>query len=306
MMCLARFGAIVPVLVCASLVLTSCGGKDVPIARGAHPGLPPLLTASQADLVKYVDDYYSAIRSFSATARLTASVGSVYAGKIHEYQETTAYIDFRKPSYIRIVGLLPVIGTTAFQMVSDGNSFKVSIPPRSHFLIGNNDAPPASQNKLENIRPDMFISAMLVKPIDPAKELTIKVDDITPTYAYYQFAVVKKIAENNIEPDRRITFDRVNLLIVEQRDYDPDGTIVSLAQYSEWQVFSGIRFPSHIKISRPKEELGLELIITKMEMNIPIPDSKFVLEKPEGYQLQVIGSGGHASSGSSKAPKGAR
>jgi outer membrane lipoprotein-sorting protein len=306
MMCLARFGAIVPALVCASLLLTSCGGKDVPVARGTHPGLPPLLTASKADLVKSVDDFYAAINSFSATARLTASVGSVYTGKIHDYTEVTAYIDFRKPSNIRILGLIPVISTTAFTMVSDGSAFKVSIPPKNRFLVGANDAPPASQNKLENIRPEMFISAMLVKPIDAAKEMTLKVDDITEKYAFYQLAVVKKISENDIEPDRRVTFDRVNLLIVEQRQFDPDGSIVSLAQYSDWQVFSGIRFPSHIKISRPKEELGLELTITKMDMNIPIADSKFVLEKPEGFELQVIGSGGHASSGSQKAPKGNR
>lgn len=303
-MCLARFGAIVPVLVAAPLLMVSCGGRDRPIARGTHPGLPPLLTATKDELVKSIVDFYEPIRSFSITeAKLIASVGSVYTGKIHDYTDITAYIDFRKPSNIRIVGLLPVIGTTAFQMVSDGNTFRVSIPPKSRFIEGVNSAPGASPNKLENIRPEMFLSAMLVKPLDPTKEMTIKVDDVTEQYAYYQLAVVKRVGENDIQAERRITFDRVNLLIVEQRQYDPDGSLVSLARYSDWQVYGGIRFPSHISISRPKEEIGIEIIITKMEMNVPIPDSKFVLEKPEGFELQVIGSGSSRPAENPKVPR---
>jgi hypothetical protein len=251
--------------------------------------MPVLLEATKPELIKSVDDYYNAIQSFSVVTRLIASTGSVYKGQIKDYTETQAQIDFRKPQDIRVGALLPLVGSTAFLMVSDGKRFKLSIPPNSQFFEGDNDAPGVSKNKFENIRPDMFLSAILVKRIDPEKDLTIKLDDITDEYAYYQLAVLRKVSESEVVPIRRITFDRVTLYMIGEREYAPDGTIVSDSHYGDWQTYGDVRFPSHIDISRPKEELALELNITKLDMNIPIPDTKFVLTKPDGYELKLIG-----------------
>jgi len=303
-MCLARSRAVLPVIVLAPLLFTSCLSRNREIKRGTHPGKPVLLDATKPQLEKIVADVYDAIQSFSLTARLVASTGSVYKGEIKDYSETQAYIDIRKPSDIRVVGLLPFVGTTAFQMVSDGKTFKVSIPPRSQFFEGENDAPAASANKFENIRPEMFLSAMLVKPVDEAKDLTFKLDDITEEYAYYQLELVRKTPDGGVEPTRRITFDRVNLYMIEEREYAPDGSIVSLSHYGDWRTYSGVRFPAHIDISRPKEEIALELNITKMDMNVPVPDTKFVLAKPEGYELKILGK--PAAGAPSEPPKGSK
>jgi outer membrane lipoprotein-sorting protein len=304
MMCVARSRAVLIVLITAPLLLTSCLGTKREITRGKQPGTTVLLNADKQQLVKIVSDFYEAIQSFSVTGRLVASKGSVYKGEIKDFPEAQAYIDFRKPSDIRIVGLLPFVGTTAFQMVSDGKTFKASVPPNSRYFEGDNDAEPASENKFENIRPQMFLSAMLVKPVDPAHEMTIKVDDITERYAYYQLEVVRKMPDGDIRAERRITFDRVNLYIIEEREYAPDGSIVILSQYGDWQTYNGVRFPSHIDISRPKEEIALELNITKMEMNVPIPDAKFVLTKPDGYELKIIGK--PQAAGQTDPPKGSK
>jgi outer membrane lipoprotein-sorting protein len=303
MTCLARSRAVLPIAMIAPLLLTSCLSHTRDVKRGTHPGLPTLLEASKEQLEKNIADYYDSIQSFSLTSRLVASTGSVYKGEIKDYSETTAYIDLHKPSYIRVVGLIPFVGTTAFQMVSDGKTFKVSVPPNSRFFEGDNDAPAASKSKFENIRPEMFLSAILVKPVDPTKELTLKVDDITESYAYYQLAMVRKMDDGGVEPVRRVTFDRVTLFIIEVREYAPDGSIVSLSRYGDWQTYNGVRFPSHIDMSRPKEEIAIELNITKMDMNVPIPDSKFVLTKPEGYELKIIG---NPASLSTEPPKGSR
>jgi hypothetical protein len=289
MMCLARSRAVLPVLLIAPLLLTSCFTRNREIKRGAHPGMPTLKNATKPELIKIIADAYDAVQSFSVVGRLVGSKGSVYKGEIKDYPEVQAYIDFRKSSDMNIVGLMPYVGSTAFHMVSDGKTFKASVPPLSHYFEGDNDAPAASENPFENIRPQMFLSAMLVKPVDPNSELTIKIDDITEQYAYYQLAVVKRLPDGDIEAERRITFDRVTLYIIEEREYGPDGSIVSLSRYGDWQTYNGIRFPSHIDISRPKEEIALELTITKMDMNVPIPDAKFVLTKPEGYELRIIG-----------------
>ena len=290
MMCRARFGAVVPFVVIAPLLLTSCVSRQRLIARSGHPANQTVLTADKSQLVKSVSDTYEAVKSFSATLNLRASSGSVYKGEIKDYEELSAYIDFRKPSDIRVVALLPLIASTAFQMVSDGLTFKVSIPPKSRFIEGANDAPQNSKNSFENVRPDTFLSAMLVKPVDLEKEWVTKVDDSTEQYLYYQMEIFNKLVNGEPQPYRRITFDRVNLLVIEQREYDADGVLVSLTKYGDWQTYSGLRFPSHIDISRPKQGFGVELVILKMDMNLPIPDSKFVLQRPEGSELQVIGS----------------
>jgi outer membrane lipoprotein-sorting protein len=276
------------------ILLTSCtGGRQRTIARGTAPATQTLLTAKKTDLIRSIAEFYSSIQSFSVTVNMSPSVGSVYKGKITDYTDVAGYIDFRKPAEIRVVGLTPVVRSTAFHMVSDGRQFKVYLPLSSKFIEGNNDAPAVSQNSLENFRPETFLNSMLIRPVDLEHELTLKVDDTTESFAYYQLAIIRKVPgdENDIEVARRITFDRVNLRIVEQREYDHEGDILSLTRYSNWQVYSGIQFPAHIDINRPKDGYGVELLITKMEMNVPVPDTKFVLARPEGTELQVIGSG---------------
>jgi hypothetical protein len=305
MMCVARSRAVLSVFILAPLLLTSCNpfGHKRDVKRGKHVGTSTLLEASKPDLIKSVADFYNSIESFSLETRLVVSIGSVYKGQITDYSETQGFIDFRKPGDIRVVGMLPIVGSVGLHMVSDGNTFKVSIPPKSHFYEGDNDAPAASQNKYENIRPEMFLSAMLVKPVDPETEITLRIDDATEEYQYYQLDIFKKLSGGEIELKRRITFDRVNLYMIEAREYAPDGSIVSRSQYGDWTTHNGVRFPNHIDISRPKEEIAIELNITKMDMNVPIADTKFVLTKPEGFDLKIIGK---PSATTVEPPKGLR
>lgn len=280
-------------LVCLPILLSvACGGTSRIIKRNSHPPTQPLLTATKAELIQRIADFYNSIQSFNIVADLTPSVGSVYAGKIVDYHDVTAYIAFRKPEYIQVVALLPVVHTTLFQMVSDGKQFKLYLPSKNLFIEGSNDAPSASQNKLENIRPQTFLEALLVRPYDPKTQRALLVDDTTETTSFYRLAFLKSLPDSDIEPYRRLTFDRVNLQIVEQREYDPDGSIVSLSRYSDWQIYDNIRFPSKVEITRPKDGYGVVLAITKMEINKPIPDSRFVLQRPEGSELKVIGENG--------------
>jgi hypothetical protein len=53
--------------------------------------------------------------------------------------------------------------------------------------------------------------------------------------------------------------------------------------------FIGIHFPSQTRIMRYLEEYGATLDITRLEINTSPPDSTFVLDRPAGSTLQVIG-----------------
>jgi hypothetical protein len=77
---------------------------------------------------------------------------------------------------------------------------------------------------------------------------------------------------------------------VRQKVYDEDGNIVSDTSYSKWESFSGVPFPTHIDLARPKDGYGVQIDIDKdkMAMNKELTGQQFVLEQPEGSTFKEI------------------
>jgi hypothetical protein len=250
---------------------------------------PPLLASTRDDLNMRIAVLYNAINSFQATVDLTPSVGSVYAGQITEIKDVHAFVLFRKPADIRILGQLPVVRTRAFDMVSDGQNFKLFLVSKDLFIEGSNNAPPVSKNKLEDLRPDAFLSSMLIRPAQPGSETPVLEDATDEDNALYILHFMTKTADGAPILGRNVWFDRLDLSIVRQKVFDPAGSIVSDTRYSKWQPYDGVMFPAHIDINRPQDGYGLVMDITEMKMNTVLTDDKFVLNQPEGSQLQVIG-----------------
>src|SRR5580698_8687503 len=147
-------------------------GKKVTAATA-----PVLKTATRDELSAKIAALYNAVNSFEATVNMTPSVGSVYTGSITEIKDVRAKIRFRKPADIFIVGQYPVLHNTAFEMVSDGTNFKVFLNAKNLFVEGANSAPAdPAKNKLENLRPDAFLSSMLIPPPDPSTETASRLD----------------------------------------------------------------------------------------------------------------------------------
>jgi len=253
---------------------------------------PTLQTATRDQLSARIASFYNAINSFQATVNMTPSIGSVYTGAITEIKDVRAHVLFRKPASIRIIGQYPVVRTTAFDMVSDGTDFKVFLPSKSLFEVGSNSAPRSSKNKLENLRPEDFLSSMLIQPPDPQTETASRLDFVDEDNALYILFILKKAPNGDPIFVRGVWFDRIDLNIVRQVVYDESGTQVSDTRYSKWQQYNGVMFPAHIDINRPKDEYGVVLDVIDLQMNINFPDdpdTKFVLNQPEGSQLRVIG-----------------
>lgn len=255
-------------------------GKKVTAATA-----PKLLTATRDELNARIAALYD-IHSFQMTADLTPSLGSVYTGEITEFKDVTAFILFRKPAEIRIIGKYPVVGSTAFDMVSDGADFKLWLPHYNLFEIGANSAPRTSKNKFENLRPDDFLSSILIRPLDPATETDASIDLVDEEQALYVLFFLR-----NGQPVRSVWFDRTdNLNVVRQIDWNEAGEQVSDTRYSTWTLYDGVKFPAHIDINRPKDGYGVALQVQAMKMN-PDLDDKFVLTQPEGSQLRELGAG---------------
>jgi hypothetical protein len=89
----------------------------------------------------------------------------------------------------------------------------------------------------------------------------------------------------------------VDLLPDRQLIYDEAGNLVTDARYSNYKDYSGVLFPSVIEILRPEEEYDITLHMVKLEINLPLDNSKFVLEKPPGAQVIHLDQQPSASSG---------
>jgi outer membrane lipoprotein-sorting protein len=276
-------------LLCFAVVLSSSclvRRRTVP-----SPGKPkvnlPLLLATKAELIERIHQASDPIQSFTIKADMSPSVGQLYGGQVTDYATITGFFLFRRPDDIRIIGQDPVIHSTLFDMVSTGNNFRVSLPTKSQFVIGANDAPATSKNKLENLRPAAFLTSLMIMP-PQAGDLTLMEDDTNETKAVYIVQVIHQAGEQLLLM-RNIYFDRYTLEINRQKTFDGAGYIKSDTKYSEWRTFNGIRFPTLIDVQRPQD--GYELILTVLDMKINTPEvtaEKFVLNQPPGATVRML------------------
>ena len=146
---------------------SSCLASRRVIARKGASNTQPLLVADRQTLLDKVTRQFEAVHDFNAEVDMVPALGTTEKSKITEYKDVRAYVLFHEPSDIRLIGLYPVVRTKAFDMVSNGVDFKLYVPSRNRFLVGKNEIEQPSKNKLENLRPQHFLDAMMVRPGRP-------------------------------------------------------------------------------------------------------------------------------------------
>ena len=284
----SRRAASTLLLLClATAGLSSCLVRRRTITHAGASKARTLLTADVPSLVAVVERHYSAVRDFNATVDMVPAWGSAEKNKITEYKAVRAYILYRKPADIRIIGLYPVVRNKLFDMVSTGPDFRLYIAPKNRFVTGQNEIIHLSENKLENLRPVHFLDAMIVRPIDPSDKLMLE-NFTDEDNAYYILHVVREPRPGEIHLVRTIWFDRTDLQLARQIILDDQGNITADARYFQWKPYDNVPFPKHIDINRPKDEYGVVVDIVKMDINKGVSDDKFVLEQPAGTTLQDL------------------
>jgi outer membrane lipoprotein-sorting protein len=277
----------------------------------------PLKSATQQDLIDYVNAESGKIQSMQATVDIDASSEDLKNGRATDYKEIRGYVLVRKPSMLRMKGLLPLVRNTAFDMVSNGQTFKLWIPPKNKFVIGssngdsseaasteagtsNNGPNGADSNKpekrLEKMRPQYIYEALLIPAISPDEiavlengyETVLDAKKHRVEQPDYRLLVVRKGPNGNYL-SRRIEFSRIDLRPYRQMIYDEQGNVATDARYLEYKDFSGSSFPGSIEIDRPRENYDLTLTMVKLEINKPLTDDQFVLEQPAGADVVRLG-----------------
>ncbi len=275
------------ILCLACLAFSSCLVRRRSITRKGGKQSQSLLVASRDTLVQALARQYAAVRDFNATVDMVPALGSAEKSKITEYKDVRAFILYRAPRDIRLIGLYPVVRSKAFDMVSNGLDFKLYLPTQSRFITGRNEIERVSKNKIENLRPQHFLEALMVRPVDLTEKLLIE-NFTDEDNAYY---ILHLIHENggDLQLARTIWFNRFDLLLARELVFDETGNILTDARYSQWKSYDNVPFPKHVEINRPHDEYGVGIDVLKMDINKGVSDDKFVLDQPEGTKLQVLG-----------------
>ncbi len=253
------------------------------------------LTATLSQLVDKINAEAAKVQSLEATVNIDTSVGGAKKGKITDYQEISGYVLLRRPSMIRMIGLFPLVRNKAFDMVSDGNEFKLWIPVKNTFYVGRNDVVKPGATAQESLRPKAIYDALVFHRIDPEKDIAVLendnpvvVDEKTKRVfeqATYVVDVITKDTDGKYYLERKVIFDRADLIPDHQVFYDKHGDVATRVEYQAFRYFNNVRFPTIILIKRPQEEYDITLAITKLTLNEPLKDDQFALEQPPGSQL---------------------
>src|SRR6266404_3081370 len=291
-------------LLLATLAAISCGcvpkNGVTEHTKIATSQIPVVKDATREELLEAYNLIARATKSLNATVELKPTAGSKYSGVIDEYHEVKAFLLAARPAQIRVIGQAPVIGTTVFNIASDSDTFRVSIPPKNKFLVGSVAVERASSKPIENLRPQHLLDALLWPEV--RKEEAVLFEEFNDENGrYYVLTVLRGGYQTEIL--RKIWFDRSDLQVTRMQIFGPKGLLLSDVRLAAWQPLdsaagpsapvtpsNGVAsFPRAIRIERPHDDYKLDLQVTKVSLNEEIPAERFTLGQPGGAELVRVG-----------------
>jgi outer membrane lipoprotein-sorting protein len=255
----------------------------------------PAKTVSRADLLTGLEEKSKQIRTLQATVALDASGGAMTTGVLTEYRQTKGFVIVDRPSHIRIKAQAPLALATVFDMVSDGKQYRVSIPIKNKFIVGNANTPGKEKNPILNLRPQHIVSALFVDIVPYMANSQVRStleEAVDGRHSYYVFSFIN-IAEDNAQLIEKLWIDRTSLEVTRKQIFGTDGKVDTDVQYSGYERQGDVAFPSVILIQRPTDDYSLKMTFQKTSVNEKLAADAFTLEQPQGAELvqQAEGSG---------------
>ena len=257
-------------------------------------------SATPDELLTAYNQQAAAVQSLNARVELNPVAGSAYSGLIEDYHDVRGFILAQRPASVRMIGQAPVVAKNIFDMVSDGETFRIFIPSKQKFIVGPTDLRRETEKPIENLRPHHLVDALFWIEI-PANQdgrataLFEEQDEFSSqsgqvTRRFYVFTVFGGEPSAPVVT-RKVWFDRSDLAVARVQTYEPGGRLVTDVHYSGWQpadeVASGgpLRYPRFVRIVRPQDDYRLDLRITRITMNESITTDRFQLTQPAGTEL---------------------
>jgi outer membrane lipoprotein-sorting protein len=257
-----------------------------------------VMNAPLDQLLRQVETRFNETQSITASVEIVLTSGGALQGQITQHPSFSGYIFMRKPEHLRVLLRVPVLGSQALDMVSDGKTWKLWSPPRHLAMTGTSEVSEHSQHGLESLRPAVIFDSLQVRGLGAGQVVSLTQDS--------RLVVDEKNKKELIEePDydlefldqpqgqtahtvRVIHIGRTNLLPYQQDIYGPDGTVVTRAFYSNYQNFGDISFPMKIEIKRPQDQYSLTITISKLALNQKLEDDQFELKIPDGVPIKTM------------------
>jgi outer membrane lipoprotein-sorting protein len=288
------------VLVVAMTVgLTGCFSTTRVVLKTEAPTVYQTATVEQVE--QQVSGRDAALKTLNAQVLIMATTGGSKEGKVKEYISLKGYIFVQKPANLRVILQVPVFGSRAFDMVSDGSTFTLmhATPSQGDVWVqGTKTVTKPSKNGLENLRPAVFLDGLLIPGVTSDQFVTMtessrvlhedvhhKTETIEPDY---NLTVLGKSGGNILHVQRVVRINRVTMLPYQQDIYDDSGEIVTQATYEGYQMYGGQPFPSVITIQRPLDEYSLKIEVTKLTLNETFEADRFELTIPPGTKVQQL------------------
>ena len=262
---------------------------NVPTAQVLHS-----LDATKAELIEKYNKQAAAIQSLNATVTLTPTAGSQYSGVIEQYHEVNGFILATRPANIRVIGQAPVVAKNIFDMVSDGETFRIFIPSKNKFITGPARFEKKADKPIENLRPQHLVDALFWREIPKGAPVIFEEMEDAAGRAYLLTVLRRGTGKDDGEGtfiiESNIRFDRSDLNVSEIENFTGDGILTSVSRYSDWQAAGGAaQFPHSITVSRPRDDYKLGIQIKKLALNETIAPERFHLEQPAGSELVEVG-----------------
>lgn len=251
--------------------------------------LLPAKTATRAELFQELETRSKAVQSLQGTISLDLSGGGAKSGVLTEYHQTTGYVVVDRPRHIRFKVVAPIVLSTIADMVSDGRQYRVSIPVKNQFFVGDVNAPMNSKTALANLRPQHLLDGLFVdiRPYlkNPNQVKSALEETTEGRRSFYVFSFVN-IAGPEAQLLEKLWIDRADMQISRKQVFGKDGRLESNVEYSNYALEGGEEsFPQSVVIQRPVEEYTLKMTFQKTTLNEKLADDAFNLQPPDGAEL---------------------
>ena len=249
--------------------------------------LLPAKSATRAELFDTLLERSKEVQTLQGTMTLDLTGGGAKSGVLTEYHQTRGILLVDRPRHLRMKVQAPVVLTTLVDMVSDGRQYRVSIPIKNQFFVGDVNAPGISKTALANLRPQHLLDGLFVdiRPyLNNPKIARLLEETVEGRRSYYVFSFINA-SNPEAQLVEKLWIDRTDMNISRKQLFGKDGAIETDVQYSNYKSEGGSSFPQQIVLQRPAEDYTVKMTFMKTTLNEKLTEDAFNLERPEGAEL---------------------
>ena len=249
--------------------------------------LLPAKTATRGELVQDLEAKSNSIQTLQGTVSLDLSGGGAKSGVLTEYHQTTGYVVVDRPKQIRFKVVAPIVLSTIVDMVSDGGQYRVSIPVKNQFFVGDVNAPANSKTALVNLRPQHLLDGLFidVRPyLNKAQVKSVLEEAVQGRRSYYVLSFIN-IGGSEAQLMEKLWIDRTDMQVSRKQVFAKEGRLETDVEYLDYQSEGAESFPQTVVIQRPLEEYTVKMTFLKAAFNQKLADDTFNLERPDGSEL---------------------